>query len=109
MNVVDGEVINELSGKTFYLAHGDALGSLKRGFKFIRAVFRNHFCQRLYSIIPPNWTIPFAHAWSSHSRENGFKYVVKNAENTLNRATLSGCPAFLFGVVNATAPCIIHF
>ena len=80
MNVVDGEVITELSGKTFYLAHGDALGSLKRGFKFIRAVFRNHFCQRLYSIIPPNWTIPFAHAWSSHSRENGFKYVVKNAE-----------------------------
>ena len=80
MNVVDGAIVTEIYNKRFYLAHGDALGSLKPGFKFIRAIFRNHICQRLYSCIPPNWTIPFAHAWSSHSRENGLKYEVKDAE-----------------------------
>ena len=81
MEVVDGGLVVEHSGKRFYLAHGDALGSLKPGFKFIRAIFRNKFCQWFYKLIPPCWTVPFAHAWSAHSRENGKKYVVKEPES----------------------------
>ena len=80
MDVVDGEVVTEFAGKRFYLAHGDALGSLKPGFKFIRAIFRNKFCQWLYAQLPPCWTVPFAHAWSGHSRETGKKYEVKDPE-----------------------------
>lgn len=81
MTVVDGDLEVEIEGKKFYLAHGDALGSLKPGFKFIRAVFRNKFCQWLYKLLPPNWTIPFAHAWSSHSRVTGEKFVLGDLES----------------------------
>ncbi|MGM9846792.1 MAG: UDP-2,3-diacylglucosamine diphosphatase [Muribaculaceae bacterium] len=80
MDVVDGEVVTEFAGKRFYLAHGDALGGLKPGFKFIRAIFRNKFCQWLYAQLPPCWTVPFAHAWSGHSRETGKKYEVIDPE-----------------------------
>ena len=33
-----------------------------------RSIFRNRLCQKLYAAIHPRWTIPFAHAWSTHSR-----------------------------------------
>lgn len=70
LRVIDGSETVNLDGRNFYLAHGDAIGSLKPGFKFIRAVFRNKICQKLYSAIHPRWTIPFAHAWSSSSRKS---------------------------------------
>lgn len=70
LTVVDGEVVTEIYGKRFYIAHGDAVGRLKPSFRFMRSLFRNKFCQKLYSAIHPRWTIPFAHAWSSHSRLN---------------------------------------
>ncbi|MCM1450398.1 MAG: UDP-2,3-diacylglucosamine diphosphatase [Clostridiales bacterium] len=68
ITVVDGTKIVELDGSRFFLSHGDALGKLPASFRFIRWLFRNKFCQRLYSAIHPRWTVPFAHAWSSHSR-----------------------------------------
>lgn len=71
IEIVDGSITRQIGGKMFYLAHGDALGSLKPGFKFIRALFRNRVCQKLYSGIHPRWTVPFAHRWSSGSRKKG--------------------------------------
>lgn len=68
ITVVDGTIIREILGKRFFLAHGDALGRLPLGFRFIRGMFRNRFLQKLYSGIHPRWTVPFAHRWSSHSR-----------------------------------------
>ncbi len=69
VTVVDGSVVEEILGKRFYMAHGDALGKLPLGFRFIRSIFRNKFCQHLYAAIHPRWTVPFAHGWSRHSRE----------------------------------------
>lgn len=68
IEVVDGERVCEIKGKRFFLAHGDALGKLPAGFRFMRWIFRNKLCQRLYSAVHPRWTVPFAHRWSSHSR-----------------------------------------
>ena len=68
MTVIDGYEVREIDGKRFFLSHGDGIGSLKPGFKFIRSVFRNRLCQWLFSSIHPRWTVPFAHRWSSHSR-----------------------------------------
>lgn len=68
MTVVDGYEIKTINGKQFFLSHGDGLGNLKPGFKLIRWIFRNKTCQKLFSAIHPRWTIPFAHRWSSHSR-----------------------------------------
>lgn len=70
MTVVDGYEVKEIDGHRFFLSHGDGIGSLKPGFKFIRWVFRNKICQKLFSGIHPRWTIPFAHGWSSHSRSS---------------------------------------
>lgn len=70
IEIIDGAIVRDIDGARFYLAHGDALGShLKWSFRFIRSVFRNRLCQKLYASIHPRWTIPFAHAWSSGSRK----------------------------------------
>lgn len=71
IEIIDGPVVRQINGKKFYLAHGDALGThLKKSFRLLRAVFRNRFCQKLYSGIHPRWTIPFALRWSSGSRKS---------------------------------------
>lgn len=68
VTIIDGVLIAELFNKRFFITHGDGVGRLPRGFRFIRSVFRNRVCQKLYAAIHPRWTIPFAHRWSSHSR-----------------------------------------
>ena len=75
IDIIDGPSIQNFNGKKFYLAHGDALGKLnKRSFRFIQALFRNKFCQKMYSAIHPRWTIPFAHRWSAGSRKSNSDY-----------------------------------
>ena len=69
VKVVDGALTTEIDGKRFYICHGDAVGRQKRSFRFIRRMFRNKVCQRLYSAIHPGLTIPFAHGWSASSRK----------------------------------------
>ncbi|MDE5844099.1 MAG: UDP-2,3-diacylglucosamine diphosphatase [Muribaculaceae bacterium] len=73
MKVVDGPLVEEIFGSRFYIAHGDGCGKRTLGFRFIRSIFRNPICQKLYAAIHPRWTIPFAHSWSSHSRKAGYK------------------------------------
>lgn len=68
MRVVDGSEVREIYGRKFYMAHGDGVGRLPASFRIMRSIFRNRFCQKLYAAIHPRWTIPFAHAWSTHSR-----------------------------------------
>ena len=69
--VKDGWLIEEIHGKNFFLSHGDGVGKLAASFKMIRNIFRNRFCQWMYSGIHPRWTVPFAYKWSEHSRKNG--------------------------------------
>ena len=69
LRVVDGYETRMIRGKRFFMSHGDGLGKLPPMFRFIRSTFRNHVCQKLYAAIHPRWTIPFAHRWSSHSRQ----------------------------------------
>ena len=72
IEVVDSPYIERcIEGRKFVLAHGDRIGRRKASFKFICRLFRNKFCQKLYSSIHPRWTIPFAHSWSNSSRDNG--------------------------------------
>ncbi len=70
IRVVDGIKIENIDGKTFFLNHGDGVGHRKRSFLFIRSLFRNKVCQKLYSGIHPRWTIPFALGWSHGSRKH---------------------------------------
>lgn len=73
IEIIDGALVREIDGKRFYLAHGDGLGRLnKKSFRFIRSLFRNKACQKLFSAIHPRWTVPFAHRWSASSRKSGY-------------------------------------
>ncbi len=63
----------DLLGKRFFLAHGDEVDNRSVGFKIMRKLFRNRFCQWLYAGIHPRWTFDFALAWSLGSRKSGLK------------------------------------
>jgi len=71
IRVVDGTLTEKIHGKTVFMNHGDGVGKLPAGFRFIRSVFRNIICQRAFSAIHPRWTVPFAYNWSRHSRKTG--------------------------------------
>lgn len=71
VEVVDGVLNREVLGARMVMAHGDGVWQQTRKFKMLRSLFRNRVCQRLFAGIHPRWTVPFAYAWSHHSRENG--------------------------------------
>lgn len=71
IEVKDGSLIEEIHGKKVFINHGDGVGKLEPSFRFIRSLFRNRACQKLFSGIHPRWTVPFAYKWSCHSREEG--------------------------------------
>lgn len=63
-------VIHEIDGKKFYIGHGDGLGPGDYGYKFIKRIFANPFCQWLFARIHPNtgmWLMKF---WSGRSRHH---------------------------------------
>lgn len=63
----------DLLGKRFFLAHGDEVDYRSKAFRFLRALFRNKFCQWLYGGIHPRWTFGFALGWSLSSRKSGLR------------------------------------
>ncbi len=58
----------EINGKKFYIGHGDGLGPGDHGYKFIKKVFANKFCQWLFARLHPNLGIPLALYFSRKSR-----------------------------------------
>lgn len=67
IHVVDGMLECDVLGTPFLLQHGDAIGGNFK-FRFLRGLFRNRFCQKLYSAIHPRWTVGFAINCSKSSR-----------------------------------------
>jgi UDP-2,3-diacylglucosamine hydrolase len=64
-------IVVELSGKNFFLGHGDEVGYRPLKYRILQRIFRNRFCQFLYAAIHPRWTFGFACRWSLNSRRNG--------------------------------------
>ncbi len=56
------------SGKRFFIGHGDGLGPGDEGYKFIKKIFRNRFCQWLFGALPPVIGIGLADYFSRKSR-----------------------------------------
>ncbi len=59
----------EWNGKKFLIAHGDGLGPEDHGYKFIKSIFRNPFCQWLFGLLHPSWGMGIANYYSRKSRE----------------------------------------
>mgnify|MGYP004497781917 CR=1 FL=1 len=99
-----------LLGKSFFIAHGDEFVRDDQGFKFIRAVFHNRFCQKLYSGLHPWFTVGFAHRWAYRSRKKGLKneayyeyrgedkeYLVQYAKGYIKEHPSMAPDFFIFG------------
>lgn len=81
-----GGIKRNIDGKLFFLGHGDNFGPQPRAYRCLRSIFHNKVLQKLFSGIHPRWTIPFAHAWSSHSRKGaeGCAVLPKQAITAVN-------------------------
>ena len=58
----------EWNNKKFYIGHGDGLGPGDYGYKFLKKVFRNPLCQRLFGVLHPTIGIGLANYFSRKSR-----------------------------------------
>lgn len=63
-------VTREINGKKFHLGHGDGLGPGDTQYKIFKAVFRNRFCQWLFSVLPPSVGMGIANFLSGSSRKS---------------------------------------
>ncbi len=57
-----------LKGKKFHLGHGDGLGPGDYKYKFLKKIFENRLCQRLFGFVHPNLGIGLADFLSKRSR-----------------------------------------
>jgi UDP-2,3-diacylglucosamine hydrolase len=60
--------IFEWNNTKFYIGHGDGLGPGDLGYKFIKKIFRNKFCQWLFGLLPPAVGVGLADYFSRKSR-----------------------------------------
>jgi UDP-2,3-diacylglucosamine hydrolase len=98
------EFITEISGKKFFLAHGDGLDPEDKGYLFLKKIFTSKTLQWWFSRIHPNFAFHLAHQWSKSSRlsklnlEEEFKvkneYMYKFAEKYLEKEWID---YFIFG------------
>lgn len=57
------------NNKKFYVGHGDGLGPGDHGYKFIKKIFRNKFCQWLFGQMHPTLGMAIANYFSKKSRK----------------------------------------
>ena len=72
IKILDQPYELDIAGKSFCIGHGDGLGKMDNGFKFVRWAFHNKFLQKLFSAIHPRWAFSWGYSWAHHS------YKVKN-------------------------------
>lgn len=61
-------IVREFNGKKFYIGHGDGLGPGDKGYKFLKKVFENKFCQWCFARLHPNFGLWLANYSSRTSR-----------------------------------------
>lgn len=61
-------IIRDFFGKQYFIGHGDGLGPGDKGYKFLKKVFANKFCQWCFARLHPNFGIWLAEKSSKTSR-----------------------------------------
>lgn len=67
------EIVKEIGGKKFFLAHGDGLDAGDVGYNRLKKIFTNKKLQWLFSRLHPNFALNIAHKWSKSSRTAKFE------------------------------------
>ena len=74
----------EIGGKSFCLGHGDGLGPVPFGYRFLRGVFHNPVLQFLFSMLHPWLAFGLGNAWSRSNRlSHDKKYVFGGQDEPL--------------------------
>ncbi len=77
-------IVKTYNNRKLYIGHGDGLGPGDYGYKFIKKVFANKFCQWAFARLHPNFGIGLANYFSRKSRkvnaENDLKFLGKENE-----------------------------
>ena len=72
----------ELSGRKFFLAHGDGLDKDDIGYLLLKKIFTSRVLQWLFARLHPNFAFEIAHRWSKNSRlakkSEGQEFVAEN-------------------------------
>jgi len=58
----------ELSGKKFFIGHGDGLGKGDYGYKFLKKIFTSKIAKWLFARLHPNFGIWLGNYWSRNNR-----------------------------------------
>ena len=61
----------QIHGKNFFIGHGDGLGPSDHGYKIIKKIFSNKFCQWAYARLHPNFGLWLMKKFSNKSRDVG--------------------------------------
>ena len=67
-------ITREISGKKFFIGHGDGLGNGDKGYKFIKKVFASKINQWLFARLHPNFALGLAEYFSRKSRAANAQY-----------------------------------
>lgn len=68
MTLHRNELITEIQGKKFFLAHGDGLDPDDKGYLLLKKIFTSRKLQWVFSRLHPNFAFYLAHRWSESSR-----------------------------------------
>ena len=76
--------VAEISGKIFCLGHGDGLGPVPSGYRFLRGIFHNRVLQFFFSMLHPWIAFGLGNGWSKHNRlTHDISYEFKGADEPL--------------------------
>lgn len=74
----------EIDGRRFCLGHGDGLGPVPFGYRFLRGVFHNRVLQFLFSLLHPWIAFGLGNGWSRGNRlAHDVSYEFKGTEEPL--------------------------
>ena len=76
-------LITTIDNKTFYISHGDGLGSKNIKYKILKKVFTSSMAQYLFSMLHPSLGISLAKGWSKKSRLKGGQVDPSQLKNEL--------------------------
>lgn len=107
MKKLEQPFIVEISGKSFCIGHGDGLGPVPMGYRFLRGVFHNRVLQFLFSLLHPWIAFSLGNGWSRSNRlSHDSDYAFKGKEEPLYKfaedfASKHHVDYFIFGHYHA--------
>jgi UDP-2,3-diacylglucosamine hydrolase len=78
IKIYKNQQLFDINGKLFLIGHGDGLGNGDAGYKFIKKIFNDKFCQKIFAFFHPRIGIGLANFFSKTSRRKSQSYHDNN-------------------------------